>query len=79
MHALLTYLGTRAAAYAPILDEDQLRLRSNRFRAVAPLAAKLASLKVDGQANAGPVVDGEGVEVEDNTLDLAGRPGLGHE
>jgi hypothetical protein len=75
----LAYLRASPAQGAPVAQEDDLRAGLDRLGAVAPPAPERAALQVYRHADAGPVVDGERVEVEDEALGILDRAAGAHE
>lgn len=61
---------TGSAAKATIRPQNQLGYRSLTLRVVAPLAVERTSLEEDRGADAGPIVDGEPLDVKDKTYFL---------
>lgn len=59
---------TRPAADAAILAQDDFALRCLAFRVVAPPAAERAAFEEDGSADAGAVVNGIFLDVENQTV-----------
>ena len=75
VHATLAHGHARATQHAPIAHKGQLGFSASRFGAVTPPAGKWAPFEVHRQADPRPVVDGKGVDVKDEPLDVGG----GHE
>ncbi len=78
VHALGAGGDAGPAGLTPVAQEYKFRLGRQRLRAVAPPAGERAALEVDGHADAGSVVHGEGVDVEHQTLGVRGLRAARH-
>ena len=61
-----------AAPHTSFAQQYRFGPGASRLRTVAPAARKWAAFEVDGQPYAGSIVHSEGVEVEDESLDMSG-------
>jgi hypothetical protein len=73
MHRPGTDSRTRTAQDAAVAQEYDLGLRTAGFRAVTPATGERATLEIDRHTDSRSVVDGEGIYVEHEPIDISDR------